>query len=52
MACNILKGAVLSDYLHEKKIVVSGVSEKNFEELSYLGVRMADEDTDVEAYCE
>ena len=52
MACNILKGAVLSDYLHEKKIVVSGVSEKNFEELSYLGVRMADEDTDVAANCE
>lgn len=39
MASSILKGVVLSDFLREKKIIVSSSSEEDFEKVSYLGVR-------------
>lgn len=39
MAQSILKGVILSDFLHEKKIVVSDVSEENLENIEFLGVR-------------
>ena len=38
MAKAILKGVVLSDFLREKKIIVSDVSEENLNEASDLGV--------------
>lgn len=39
MATTILRGVVLSDFLREKKIIVSDVSEENLEKIDYLGVR-------------
>ena len=39
MAQALLKGVILSDFLHEKKIIVSDVSENNLEKLGFLGVR-------------
>ena len=39
MAQALLKGVILSDFLHEKKIIVSDVSEYNLEKLGFLGVR-------------
>lgn len=41
MAQSILKGVVLSDFLHEKKIIVSDISEENLDKVEYLGVRTA-----------
>lgn len=41
MAQSVLKGAVLSDFLHEKKIIVYDSSEERLEEISSLGVRTA-----------
>ncbi len=39
MAQTILKGVVLSDFLHEKKIIVSDSSEDKLAEVDFLGVR-------------
>lgn len=39
MAQSILKGVVLSDFLREKKIIVSDVDETAFDKLGSLGVR-------------
>ena len=39
MATSILRGVVLSDFLREKKIIVSDVSEENLDKIDYLGVR-------------
>lgn len=39
MARAMLKGVILSDFLHEKKIIVSDVSEANLEKIGFLGVR-------------
>ena len=38
MARSILKGVVLSEFLSERKIIVSDVSEDNLKEVDYLGV--------------
>ena len=38
MARSILRGVVLSDFLSEKKIIVSDVSEENLNEVDYLGI--------------
>lgn len=39
MASAILRGVVLSDYIREKKIIVSDISEESFEKVSDLGIR-------------
>lgn len=39
MAQSVLRGVVLSDFLHEKKIIVSDINEENLEKIGYLGVR-------------
>lgn len=41
MAQSIMKGVVLSDFLSEKKIIVSDISEENLDKVNYLGVRTA-----------
>ncbi|MDE6597395.1 MAG: pyrroline-5-carboxylate reductase [Clostridia bacterium] len=41
MAQSIIRGVVLSDFLSEKKIIVSDVSEENLDNVNYLGVRTA-----------
>ncbi|MDE6001587.1 MAG: pyrroline-5-carboxylate reductase [Clostridia bacterium] len=41
MAQSIMRGVVLSDFLNEKKIIVSDVSEDNLDKVNYLGVRTA-----------
>lgn len=38
MATSILRGVVLSDFLREKKIIVSDISEENLDKIHYLGV--------------
>ncbi|MCD8294245.1 MAG: pyrroline-5-carboxylate reductase [Clostridia bacterium] len=38
MAESILKGVVLSDYIHEKKIIVSDVNGESLDRVNYLGV--------------
>ncbi len=38
MAESILRGVVLSDYIHEKKIIVSDINEDTLNRLNYLGV--------------
>lgn len=38
MAESILKGVVLSDYIHEKKIIVSDVNSESLDRVNYLGV--------------
>ena len=43
MAQSILRGVVLSDFLHEKKIIVSDVSDERLEEVKELGVRITDD---------
>ena len=39
MAHCILKAIILSDFLHEKKIIVSDVSDEKLESVNYLGVK-------------
>ncbi len=41
MAQSIMRGVVLSDFLSEKKVIVSDVSEENLDKVNYLGVRTA-----------
>lgn len=43
MAQSILRGVILSDFLHEKKILVSDKSEENLDKVAYLGVRTTTE---------
>jgi pyrroline-5-carboxylate reductase len=43
MAQSILRGVVLSDFLHEKKIIVSDINEENLESIGFLGVRTTDD---------
>lgn len=39
MAQSILKGVILSDFLSERKIIVSDVSPENLQDVEFLGVR-------------
>ncbi len=48
----ILRGLVLSDFLSEKKIIVSDVSEKELEKVSYLGVGTTTDNKYVAENCE
>ena len=41
MAQSILRGVVLSDFLHEKKIIVADDKEEALEKVAFLGVRTA-----------
>ncbi len=43
MAGAILRGAILSDFLSEKKIIVSDPSEDKLKEVEYLGVNVTDD---------
>lgn len=43
MAQSILKGVVLSDFLNEKKIIVSDVSDDRLDAVADLGVRITDD---------
>ncbi|MDE6441993.1 MAG: pyrroline-5-carboxylate reductase [Clostridia bacterium] len=49
---SILKGVVLSEFLHEKKILVSDSSEDKLEEVKYLGVRTTTDNSLVAQNCE
>ena len=40
----IIRGAVLSDFLSERKIIVSGASEKDLDALDELGIQAVDDD--------
>ena len=51
-AKSILKGVVLSDFLHEKKILVGDISEKAFEKVEELGVRTTTDNREVAECCE
>lgn len=51
-AQTILKGVVLSDFLHEKKILVCDNSEDKLEEMRFLGVRMTTDYSAVVQNCE
>ncbi len=52
MAQSILRGVVLSDFLHEKKIIVSDKYEENLDKISYLGVRVTTDNKYVVDNCE
>lgn len=52
MAQAILKGAVYSDFLKPKKIIVSDISEQALEKLDYLGVNCTVNNRDVAENCE
>lgn len=52
MAQAILKGAVYSDFLKPKKIIVSDVSAQALEKLDYLGVNRTVNNRDVAENCE
>lgn len=52
MAQSILKGVVLSDFLHEKKIIVSDKSEEGLDSVEYLGVRRTLDNRYVADNCE
>lgn len=52
MAQSILKGVILSDFLHEKKIIVSDINEENLEQISFLGVRTTTDNKYVAENCE
>lgn len=52
MAQAILKGAVYSDFLKAKRIIVSDVSQQALENLSYLGVNTTVNNRDVAENCE
>ena len=52
MAQSILKGVVLSDFLHEKKIIVSDKSEECLDSVEYLGVRRTLDNRYVADNCE
>lgn len=41
IASSILRGVVLSDFLREKKIIVSDISEDKLDDIGYLGVQTA-----------
>lgn len=41
MAQSIMRGVVLSDFISEKKVIVSDVLEENLDKVNYLGVRTA-----------
>lgn len=43
MAKSILSGVVLSDFLHERKIIVSDISDENLSNVSHLGVRTSND---------
>ncbi|MDE5942669.1 MAG: pyrroline-5-carboxylate reductase [Clostridia bacterium] len=51
-AHSILRGLVLSDFLSEKKIIVSDISEGELEKLNYLGVRTTTDNEYVAENCE
>ena len=48
----ILKGVVLSDFLHEKKIIVSDGNEENLHKVNRLGVHTTDNNRYVAENCE
>ena len=48
----ILKGVVLSDFLHEKKIIVSDGNEENLHKINRLGVQTTDNNRYVAENCE
>ena len=48
----ILKGVVLSDFLHEKKIIVSDGNEENLHKVNRLGVQTTDNNRYVAENCE
>ena len=52
MAQAILKGAIYSDYLKPKKIIVSDVSKEALDKLDYLGVNVTVNNRDVAENCE
>lgn len=52
MATAILRGVVLSDFIREKKIIVSDVSEDNLDKLDYLGVHTTTDNKFVAENCE
>lgn len=52
MAQTILKGIVLSDFLSEKKIIVSDISEDTLEKVNYLGVRATTDNAYVAENCD
>lgn len=49
---SILKGVVLSEFLHEKKILVSDCSEDKINEVKFLGVRTTTDNSLVARNCE
>lgn len=51
-AHSILRGLVLSDFLSEKKIIVSDISEKELEKVDYLGVNTTTDNVYVAENCE
>lgn len=51
-AHTLLRGLVLSDFLSEKKIIVSDISEKELEKVDYLGVRTTTDNAYVAENCE
>ena len=48
----ILKGVVLSDFIREKKIIVSDVKEESLDAVDYLGVRTTTDNKFVAQNCE
>ncbi len=49
---SILRGLVLSDFLSEKKIIVSDISEEALEKVDYLGVQTTTDNSYVAENCE
>ena len=52
MAQALVKGAVYSDFIKARKIIVSDVSEQALQNMEYLGVICSENNRDVAANCE
>lgn len=52
MARAILKGVVMSDFIRERKIIVSDLLQENLDQVKYLGVNTCQDNTFVAQNCE